>query len=181
MSFATSSVLEGSMNNIFAFITGLVFGIGLLVAGMANPAKVLGFLDIAGSWDPSLGLVMAGAIAMGVIAFTLAKRRSHSLLGQPIQLPSGRQIDRRLIGGSVLFGLGWAMAGIRPGPSLVSLGGGEMKGVAFLVAMIAGMFAYELMERSGTQAQPNVSSGGDPGSRRRSGDCSLQPRVVSKP
>lgn len=146
------------MNTVFAFIAGLVFGIGLLVAGMANPAKVLGFLDIAGAWDPSLGLVMAGAIAVGVIAFTLAKRRSHSLLGQPIQLPSNRQIDRRLIGGSLLFGIGWGIAGICPGPSIVLLGAGEMKGVAFVTAMIAGMFVYELMERSGRQAQPSVSS-----------------------
>jgi len=146
------------MSTIFAFIAGLVFGIGLLVAGMANPAKVLGFLDIAGPWDPSLGLVMAGAIAVGVIAFALAKHRSHSLLGQPIQLPSVRQIDRRLIAGSLLFGIGWGIAGICPGPSLVLLGAGEVKGLAFVIAMIAGMFVYELMERSRAQARSSVTS-----------------------
>ena len=95
------------MNLVFAFIAGLVFGIGILIAGMANPAKVLGFLDVFGAWDPSLGLVMAGAIAVGVMAFALAKRRSTSLLGQPINLPTNRQLDRRLIGGSLLFGVGW--------------------------------------------------------------------------
>lgn len=134
------------MNIVFAFIAGLTFGIGLIVAGMANPAKVVGFLDLFGAWDPSLGLVMAGAIAVGLVAFTIAKRRTHSLLGQPIRLPTARQIDRRLVGGSLLFGIGWGLAGICPGPGVVLLGAGELKGVFFVLAMVAGMATYEMLE-----------------------------------
>ena len=104
------------MNNIFALLSGLIFGIGLIVAGMANPAKVLGFLDLAGLWDPSLALVMGGAIAVGSVAFAIAKRKTKSFLGLPIQLPTISQIDRRLIVGSLLFGMGWGLAGICPYP-----------------------------------------------------------------
>jgi len=87
------------MNLLFALLSGLIFGLGLILAGMANPAKVLAFLDLAGLWDPSLALVMGGGIAMGSLAFALARRRTQSLLGLPMQLPTSRQLDRRLIGG----------------------------------------------------------------------------------
>ncbi len=136
------------MNTLFAFIFGLLFGIGMIVAGMANPAKVLGFLDLAGPWDPSLALVMGGAIAVGVGAFALARRRTTSLLGLPMQLPGARHIDRRLVGGNVLFGIGWGLAGICPGPGVVLLGAGMSEGVIFVVAMLAGMAVYEIIERS---------------------------------
>lgn len=134
------------MNLLFSLIAGLVFGLGLIVAGMANPAKVLGFLDLAGNWDPSLALVMIGAIAVGVVAFAFAKRRSLSLLRLPMQLPTARQIDRRLIVGSLLFGVGWGLAGICPGPALVLLGAGVMKGLVFVIAMLVGMFLFELLQ-----------------------------------
>ncbi len=141
------------MNALFSFTSGLIFGIGLIVAGMANPAKVLGFLDLAGLWDTSLALVMGGAIAVGSIAFALAKNRTQSLLGLPLNLPTATKIDRRLIGGSVVFGIGWGLAGICPGPGLVLLGSGEYLGAVFVVAMLAGMCVFEIFER-----QPELSS-----------------------
>jgi uncharacterized membrane protein YedE/YeeE len=134
------------MNALFAFLAGLVFGIGLIVSGMSNPAKVLGFLDLAGPWDPSLALVMGGAVAVGLIAFTLAKRRQTTWLGLPLQLPVARHLDRRLIGGSLLFGVGWGLAGICPGPGLVLVGAGFFKGLLFVVAMLAGMGLFEFIE-----------------------------------
>ncbi|MDQ3027950.1 MAG: YeeE/YedE family protein [Pseudomonadota bacterium] len=135
------------MQAVFAFIAGLVFGIGLIVSGMANPAKVLGFLDLAGRWDPSLALVMAGAIAVGGMGFAFARRRRETLLGTPMQLPTARDIDRRLVGGSLLFGVGWGLAGFCPGPAIVALGAGEMKALVFVGAMIAGMGIFEWMKR----------------------------------
>jgi uncharacterized membrane protein YedE/YeeE len=135
------------MPTITALLAGLMFGLGLLVSGMADPAKVLGFLDLAGPWDPSLALVMVGAIAVGTVAFSIAKRRQRSLLGQDMRLPAARQIDRRLIGGSLLFGAGWGLAGFCPGPALTALGMGEAKAAVFVAAMLAGMAAYEGLQR----------------------------------
>jgi uncharacterized membrane protein YedE/YeeE len=135
------------MNTLFAFAAGLLFGLGLIVSGMADPAKVLGFLDLAGAWDPSLALVMGGAVAVGLLAYPLAKRRGNTLLGGPLQLPAKRDIDRRLVGGSLLFGIGWGLAGICPGPALVLVGAGSLKGLAFGLAMLAGMGAFEWRER----------------------------------
>lgn len=135
------------MKLLTTFVAGLVFGIGLIIAGMANPAKVLGFLDLAGAWDPSLMLVMAGAIAVGSAAFALARRRRTSLLDEPMQLPTYRHLDHRLIGGSLLFGIGWGLAGICPGPALVLAGAGVAKGLVFLAAMLVGMGLFEGLER----------------------------------
>lgn len=134
------------MPTIIALLSGLLFGIGLLVAGMADPAKVLAFLDVAGAWDPSLGLVMAGAIAVAVVPFALARRRTRSLLGLPMQLPARGVIDRRLVAGSLLFGVGWGMAGICPGPALVLLGIGRIEAVWFVAAMLCGMALFEIAE-----------------------------------
>jgi uncharacterized membrane protein YedE/YeeE len=130
-----------------SFLAGLVFGLGLIVSGMANPAKVLGFLDLGGRWDPSLAFVMGGAIAVGAVAFAVARRRTRSFLGTPMRLPASRVIDRRLVLGSVLFGIGWGVAGFCPGPGLVAAGMGEMKALVFAAAMLAGMAGYELIER----------------------------------
>jgi uncharacterized membrane protein YedE/YeeE len=130
-----------------AFVAALVFGVGLIVSGMFNPAKVLGFLDVAGAWDPSLAFVMAGAVAIGAIAFHFAGRRKATLLGSPMHIPAVRRIDRRLIVGSTLFGVGWGIAGFCPGPALVALGMGEVKALVFTVAMLAGMAAFTLLER----------------------------------
>lgn len=133
---------------ISAFLVGLIFGIGLLVSGMANPAKVLAFLDLAGAWDPSLMLVMGGAVAVGMVAFTVANKRSHTLLGEPLRLPQRSDIDSRLVLGGFGFGIGWGMAGFCPGPALVALGALEIKALVFIAAMLAGMALYELIERS---------------------------------
>jgi uncharacterized membrane protein YedE/YeeE len=132
---------------IASLFAGLIFGVGLLVSGMANPAKVLGFLDLAGSWDPSLAFVMAGAVLVGLISFGIARRRTVSFLGQLLHLPTARDIDRRLIIGSVLFGIGWGIAGFCPGPALVALGSLNPKAVLFVVSMLAGMALFEYIER----------------------------------
>ena len=130
-----------------SLLAGLVFGLGLIVSGMADPAKVLGFLDLSGAWDPSLALVMAGAVAVSALAFAVAKNRTVSFLGSAMRLPSSRDIDRRLVIGSVVFGLGWGVAGFCPGPGLVTLGAGEIKALVFVVSMLVGMGAFELLER----------------------------------
>ena len=130
-----------------SLLAGLVFGFGLILSGMADPAKVLGFLDLAGRWDPSLALVMAGAVGVGLCAFAMARRRTASFLGLPMRLPKTRDIDGRLVGGSLLFGIGWGLAGFCPGPALVALGMGQVKAAIFVGAMLAGMGVFELLER----------------------------------
>jgi uncharacterized membrane protein YedE/YeeE len=130
-----------------SLLGGLVFGLGLIVSGMANPAKVLGFLDLGGLWDPSLAFVMGGAIAVGAFAFALARKRTRTFLGTPMRLPTANQIDRRLVLGSTVFGIGWGIAGFCPGPAIVALGMGEAKAAIFVAAMLAGMLAFELLER----------------------------------
>lgn len=145
--------MKKHINNItallFSLLAGLIFGIGLILAGMANPAKVLAFLDLAGLWDPSLGLVMGGAVAIGLVAFTIAKKRDLSYLGFSIQLPTNRIIDKRLVLGSLAFGIGWGLVGICPAPAFVLLGIGGIKAAVFVIAMVAGMGIYELLENCG--------------------------------
>lgn len=138
-----------------SLLAGLVFGLGLIVSGMADPAKVRGFLDLFGPWDPSLGLVMAGAVAVASVAFFLARQRTASFLGAAMKQPPARPVDRRLIGGSVLFGMGWGIAGFCPGPALVALGMGQAKALVFVVAMLAGMGLFELLERPEPPATPD--------------------------
>ena len=133
-----------------SLLAGLVFGLGLMVSGMANPAKVLGFLDLAGRWDPSLALVMAGAIAVGSVAFLLAKNRTRSLLGAEMKLPTAHNVDPRLALGSALFGIGWGIAGFCPGPGLVGLGMGQPKALVFVVAMLLGMVLFEVIGKRRT-------------------------------
>ena len=130
-----------------SLLSGLVFGLGLILSGMANPAKVLGFLDLAGAWDPSLALVMAGAIAVGFFAFLIAKRRTVSLIGAEMKLQTATHIDKRLVAGGTLFGMGWGIAGFCPGPGLVALGMGEPKALVFVAAMLAGMMVFQLLEK----------------------------------
>ena len=128
-----------------ALAAGALFGLGLLVSGMANPAKVLGFLDLFGAWDPSLALVMGGALAVGVVGFAGASRRAQSALGLPMRMPTSNEIDRRLVLGSVVFGLGWGLAGFCPGPAVVALATGSSKAFLFVGAMLAGMALFELV------------------------------------
>ena len=147
------------MSLLFSLLVGLIFGLGLIVAGMADPAKVLGFLDLAGRWDPSLALVMAGAIALGLVAYRFGGRRAISLLGKPMRVPSVEHIDRKLVIGSALFGIGWGLAGICPGPSFVLLGIGGIaaaKGFAFVLAMLAGMALFEFCRRFDSERRKNI-------------------------
>ncbi|AEA62730.1 DUF6691 family protein [Burkholderia gladioli] len=138
-----------------AFVAGLIFATGLIISGMANPAKVLGFLDIAGNWDPSLAFVMGGAIAVGSIGFAMARRLERSLFNAPISLPSATRIDRRLLAGSTVFGMGWGLAGFCPGPALVSAGGGQLEAMLFVIAMLVGMKLFALAERRAARTQPS--------------------------
>ena len=134
------------MNLFIAALSGLIFGIGLIASGMTDPAKIKGFLDLAGAWDPSLALVMAGAIAVGVVAFALAQRRERSWTGQRMELPRSTAIDARLLGGGVLFGIGWGLAGYCPGPALVAMSAlGQGSGAAglFVLAMLVGMALHD--------------------------------------
>ncbi|WP_372985333.1 DUF6691 family protein [Marinobacter sp.] len=141
--------MKYSLASLFA---GLIFGFGLILSGMANPEKVLGFLDIAGLWDPSLAFVMGGAIIVGVVAFAVARRRTLSFLGFNIKIPSHTHIDKRLVIGSLMFGVGWGIAGICPGPGIVALGAGEIKAAVFVASMVAGMVIFELIERNRAKA-----------------------------
>jgi uncharacterized membrane protein YedE/YeeE len=140
------------MSIVFASLAGLLFGIGLIAAGMTDPAKVLAFLDITGEWDPSLGLVMAGAIGVGSIAFAIARRRKTAWSGVPIELPERRGIDRRLVGGALLFGAGWGWVGLCPGAALVAAAGGYAPAIVFIPAMLVGMTLHDQFLRS--RAQP---------------------------
>ncbi|MDB5792758.1 MAG: rane protein [Massilia sp.] len=132
---------------VVALLVGLLFGTGLIVSGMSDPAKVLGFLDLAGLWDPSLAFVMGGAVMVGLAAFSFAANRPTSLLGDAMRLPAATQIDRRLVFGGLTFGVGWGLAGYCPGPALASLALGGMKPLLFCVAMFAGMALFELLEK----------------------------------
>ncbi|MFA0813110.1 DUF6691 family protein [Microbulbifer epialgicus] len=133
---------------ITAFLAGLIFGLGLLLSNMANPEKVLGFLDLAGDWDPSLALVMVGAIAAALPAFQLVKSRGQSFWRMPLRLPNNIQIDRPLVIGSLLFGVGWGLAGFCPGPAIVATGAGQEKALVFTLAMLAGMGIFQFGARS---------------------------------
>ena len=142
------------MKRITEYLVGLLFGMGLIISGMANPEKVLGFLDITGTWDPSLAFVMGGGILVGLFAFTAAKNRLTACLGDPMSLPSSTSIAPRLLIGSLLFGIGWGLAGICPGPALVSMAAGEWKALLFVIAMVAGMAIFTAYENRKTPKKP---------------------------
>ena len=135
--------MKNISTSLVALVAGLVFGLGLILSGMGSPAKVQNFLDFAGRWDPSLGLVMGGAIAVGLIAFTWAKRRAVrqqlSLLGEPMQLPMATAVDRKLLTGAALFGAGWGLAGFCPGPAVMNLATLQPEVWLFVGAMLVGM------------------------------------------
>lgn len=131
--------MKNTTSALVALGAGLVFGLGLILSGMGNPAKVQNFLDFFGTWDPSLALVMGGAIAVGLVAFTWAKRRKTSLLGDPMQLPTATTVNRRLLTGAALFGTGWGMAGFCPGPAVMNLATLQSEVWLFVAAMLVGM------------------------------------------
>ena len=129
---------------LLQFIIGLIFGLGLIVSGMSNPAKVLNFLDFAairsGTWDASLAFVMAGAIAVTFVGFKLVLRGSQPVFGEKFHLPTRKDIDARVIAGPMIFGIGWGLSGFCPGPAITALGFGTSAAVIFAVAMLAGMW-----------------------------------------
>jgi uncharacterized membrane protein YedE/YeeE len=131
------------MRDLISLLSGLIFGLGLILGGMTDPGKVKGFLDVAGAWDPSLGLVMGGAIAVGAFAFAAAQRRSRSWSGDRMDIPTSRVIDARLIVGGVLFGVGWGIGGFCPGPALVAMSSGLGSAAVFVTAMLAGMVVHD--------------------------------------
>lgn len=133
------------MKLIFALFTGLVFGIGIALSGMMNPAKVLNFFDVAGSWDPSLAFVMGGALVVTFFGYRLVWRRTAPLFGGRFHIPTSTALDRRLIGGSALFGIGWGIAGFCPGAAIPALGTGRWEVVLFLAAVAVGMFLRRLL------------------------------------
>ena len=139
------------MHRITEFFVGLLFGLGLLLSGMTDPAKVLGFLDLFGIWDPSLAFVMGGAIAVGFFAFALARKRTTNFMGGALHLPKSTQIDKRRLIGGLTVGAGWGLAGFCPGPGIVSMGSGELKAAVFVAAMLLGMAIFEIAERAGSR------------------------------
>jgi uncharacterized membrane protein YedE/YeeE len=140
------------MKLVYALVTGLVFGIGIALSGMMDPAKLLNFFDIVGRWDPSLAFVMGGAFVVTFIGYRLAWRRSKPLLADRFQLPKSAVIDIRLIGGSALFGIGWGIAGFCPGAAIPALGTGRWEPALFLVAVIVGLFLRRLIPTSSAKA-----------------------------
>lgn len=134
------------MAALIAFASGLVFGLGLIVSGMANPAKVLGFLDVAGAWDPSLAFVMGGAVLATAAGFAMLRGQRASLSGEPLRWPTATRIDLRLAAGSLAFGAGWGLAGFCPGPALVAASAGVTEALIFVAAMIAGMGVFSAFE-----------------------------------
>ncbi len=151
---------KNTVYRLVEFAVGLLFGIGLMFSGMTDPSKVIGFLDVFGTWDPSLALVMGGAIMVGFFAFTVAKKRTTTFLGGVMRFPTNTDIDKKLVLGSLMFGTGWGLAGFCPGPALVSMADGQPKALLFVVAMLVGMVGFELMDRfvhSPRKAQVNVA------------------------
>ena len=140
----------------FALLAGMIFGVGLILSGMNDPSKVIGFLDITGNWDPSRAFVLGGALSVGLLVFPFATKRQQSLLGEVMHLPTSTQIDRRLIIGSITFGVGWGLAGYCPGPALASLAYGGLKPLLFVIAMLVGMGLFEMLEHRKAKT-PQVS------------------------
>ena len=138
---------KNHLYRVTEFAVGLIFGMGLMMSGMTDPGKVIGFLDLFGSWDPSLALVMGGAILVGFFAFAIAKKRTTTFLGGVLRFPTNMDIDKKLVVGSLLFGAGWGLAGFCPGPALVSMADGQPKALVFVLAMLVGMLGFELMDR----------------------------------
>ncbi|MBZ4200882.1 MAG: YeeE/YedE family protein [Methylotenera sp.] len=132
------------MKNTITFFAGLIFGLGLIVSGMTDPANIIGFLDITGLWNPSLAFVMLGGIAIAFFAFRHVERKKLTAFNEPVHLPGTSQLNKELILGSLLFGSGWALAGFCPGPALVVLGTGSKQAGIFVLAMLVGMYGHDI-------------------------------------
>ena len=145
------------MKVVSALLSGLLFGLGLILSGMSDPSKVLGFLDLAEKWDPSLAFVMGGAVLVGTLVFPFATKRQNSILGDTMRLPTATRIDRRLVLGGLTFGVGWGLAGYCPGPALASLAQGGGKPLVFFTAMLGGMALFEVIDRAKAMLAPKAT------------------------
>jgi uncharacterized protein len=145
---------------LFALLAGLLFGLGMIVSGMTNPAKVQGFLNVFGAWDPSLALVMAGGIAVAALAFARARQQKRSWSGAVIALPQATGIDSRLLLGGALFGVGWGLSGLCPGPALVAMASGWPDALIFGLAMLVGMVLHDTLISGGSPTQPHSADTG---------------------
>ena len=134
------------LKNIIGLLAGLLFGFGLLISGMTDPVKVQGFLDVFGAWDISLALVMGGGLAVAIVGVQLAKRQQTSWIGTLIEMPNKTVINKKLLIGAMLFGIGWGLVGICPGPGIVLLGTGQWQAYVFIPAMLVGMLIYQWLE-----------------------------------
>ncbi|MFP6747543.1 MAG: DUF6691 family protein [Alphaproteobacteria bacterium] len=148
------------MAHLVSLISGIIFGLGLAISGMINPAKVIGFLDVTGNWDPSLAFVMGGAVAMTAVAFRLVLKRPGPFLGGGFHVPTRRDLDMRLVGGAVIFGAGWGLSGLCPGPAFASLAFLEPKIGLFVLALLAGSYLAKLNIFSSTRMPPAVTADG---------------------
>lgn len=144
------------MRLVIALVCGTVFGVGLAVSGMTNPAKVLAFLDVAGKWDPTLAFVMGSALAVSAGGFAWSRQRQRAWLGDVFAVPTRSELDSSLIGGAALFGVGWGLVGLCPGPALANLIQGSFEIAVFLGAMLAGIVGYRLWTRAGTHPGPGL-------------------------
>ena len=136
------------MQMIFIFFAGLLFGLGLIISGMNNPKNVIGFFDIVGNWNPSLAFVMLGAIPISFMGFRWVEKRSQTIFGEPLHMPGKTHLNKQLILGSIIFGMGWGIVGFCPGPALLALGAGQFKAFIFIVAMMIGMILYDTLLRN---------------------------------
>jgi len=150
-------VKRSTQQTLTAFASGLLFGVGLLLGGMTDPRKVIGFLDVAGAWDPSLAFVMLGAVAVHFVAYRWVRGSASPLFADEFAIPKLRHIDAKLVGGSAVFGVGWGLAGYCPGPGIVSLGAGSRDALVFVVTMLVGMLLGVKYEAS--RAAPSSSPG----------------------
>lgn len=145
-----------NLKSLVALIAGILFGAGLVVGGMTDPGKVIGFLDLAGRWDPSLAFVMGGAICVTLPVFQIMRRRSRPVLDTRLYLPTKTDLDTQLLGGAALFGIGWGIAGLCPGPAIANLSSGSPQVLAFVVAMVLGMWLRDRLAASGAKRSPST-------------------------
>lgn len=148
------------MQALGALLCGVVFGAGLAISGMTNPAKVLAFLDVAGAWDPTLALVMGGALAVSAVGYAVARGRARPWLADAFAIPTRRDLDARLIGGAALFGVGWGLVGLCPGPALADLARGSPQVTTFVAAMLAGIVAHRVAATRGARYRPTARGDG---------------------
>ncbi|HSV29885.1 MAG TPA: DUF6691 family protein [Candidatus Omnitrophota bacterium] len=134
--------------NVSSYLAGLLFGAGIMLSGMADPANVLGFFDVFGAWNPTLGFVMAGGLMVSFVGYRYCMSRPGPVCAAVYQIPSRQDVDRRLVAGAALFGIGWGMAGYCPGPAMIAAGGGFTEAASFTAAMAVGMLAWRMVEQS---------------------------------